>query len=156
MNFKETIENLKANNSTPIVTECLQTMTNDEVLFNGGFVQEKEKLSNLYLLRLNMSKDLNRDKFEDDEIENWEIAVDNLMKSPSEELKLSWVSSEKKTYLLFWDNQTKKLQAIYYLYSKSSIAEQEINNDKIIEQGFTVSSVKFINGKRIKDWKKNS
>lgn len=154
MDFKDTIENLKAQSDNPLVAECLESMINEDVLFNGGFTQDKQKLSSLYSLRLNMAKDLNRDKFKKDELKNWEIAVNSLNKSSCEELRLNWVHSEQKTFMLYWDASTDKLEALFYLYSKSSMTEQELNNDKIIEQGYSVSSVKYAKGTRVKDWKK--
>ncbi len=153
MNFENTIKNLKLEKNNSIAQECLNEMLSRQVLFNPGFEQEKEQLTSLYDLRLNMAKDINKDKFKEDEISNWESAVENLKKSAAKKLVLNWVTSEFKHFMIFWDYDSERLAGIFYLYPKSSIKEQEEYNSDIIKRGFSVSSLKYDSGQMIKKWK---
>ena len=153
MNFDDTIHNLNLEKDNSIAQECLNAMLNQEVLFNPGFEQEKEQLTSLYNLRLNMAKDINKDKFKEDEISNWESAIENLKNSSAKTLVLNWVRSEFRHFMMFWDYDTERLAGIFYLYPKSSIKKQEEYNEDIIERGFSVSSIKYNSGRMVKNWK---
>lgn len=153
MNFEKTVQKLKLEKENSIAQECLNLMCNSEIFFNSGFEQEKEQLTNLYLLRLNMAKDLNREKYKSDEISNWELAMENLKKSSAKKLELNWVSSEFKHYTMFWNCESERLAGIFYLYPKRSMKEQEEYNSEIIEKGFSVSSKKYNQGRITKEWK---
>jgi hypothetical protein len=153
MTFENTIHNLKLEKDNSIAQECLNVMRNGEVLFNSGFEQEKEQLTSLYSFRLNMAKDLNKDKYKADEISNWELAIKNLKTCSAKKLELNWVSSEFKHFMLFWNCESEQLAGIFYLYPKRSIKEQEKHNSEIIEKGFSVSSIKYDCGRIIKEWK---
>ena len=153
MDFEKTVQKLKLERDNSIAKECLNEMLNGEVLFNPGFEQEKEQLTSLYSLRLNMAKDLNKDKFKEDELSNWELAVKNLKRSSALRLELNWVSSEFKHFMMFWDCSSEQLVGIFYLYPNRDIKKQEEYNLQIIEKGFSVSSIKYDAGQFIKDWK---
>lgn len=153
MDFEITIEYLKSYPETPIAVECLNSMLNQEILYNEGIRQEKQKLTSLYSLRLNIAKDLHKNIYKKEELENWENAIKDLKKSNCEKLLLNTIITERKIFFLFWDALSIKLEAIYYLNSKLSILDQELYNDNIVKKGLSVSSVKYKNGHRVKDWK---
>lgn len=152
MKFQETLNLLTKEKKNLVVQECIQHMTYGTVLFNEGFTQDKEKLASLYSLRLNLAKKFNRNKLDESEIKYWEIAVENLNVSEALKLRLNWISSEEKTYFAFWDINTKNLDALFYLKSVNSIIQQEKNFDLSVKRGYSVSEIKFYQGKKVKDW----
>jgi hypothetical protein len=151
MNFKETLEGLKLENENCIAQECKNEMLNSEILFNSGFEQEKKRLTSLYKLRLRIANENATHK--KDELLSLEIAVKNLENSSAELLNLNWLRTELKLFLIFWDNESKKLVGIFYLYQKTSIQKTEENYLESIERGNSVSAIKYEKGKFIKEWK---
>ena len=118
MAFEEIVENLKKAKNHSVASTCLAAMTNEEVFFHKGFSKAKTDLTSLYTLRLDMAKTLNRDRFKDDELLIWENAIQNLENCDSQELTLNWVKAADRTYMMFWNTESKDLQAIFYLYQK--------------------------------------
>ena len=149
MDFDDIVENLKSIEHDDIARSCLEEMTTSEVIFHPGLVQEKNKLTSLYSFRLQTAKEINRSEFKDDEVKSWEAAIESLQKSEANNLKLNCVSSNSKTYMLFWDDETDHLQGIFFLYAKRSIKDQEKQLDYTIKRGLTVNSRKYKNGKKI-------
>ena len=137
-------------NTTPFAKECLDCIKNETILFNAGIKKDKVELTNLYKLRLEIAKA--NSKFQKDEIASWETAITILEASKSKALFLSSITSERKTYFIFSDTTTKKLMAIYFLNNSSSIEEQERNYDQIIEKGYSVSTIKYIQGEEVRRW----
>ena len=153
MNFSKTIENLRSESDNSIAKECLSSMTNGTVLFNSGFDQEKEKLISLYELRLDIAKSINRHKFREEELLGWEQAIKKLKNCNTERLWLNWVRSDKKHFRLIWNAESGKLIGIFYLYPKRTMEESEAYNSETVKKGYTVSSVKYVNGQMAKAWK---
>lgn len=153
MNFEETIQNLKFEKDNALAQECLNEMLNGQILFSPGFEQEAKRLTSLYDLRLRMAKGINKSKFKDDVLSNWSIVVENLKNCSAKKMKLNWVRTESKHFMLFWNAESKKLTGIYYLYPEISIQQQEYNNQAYIQRGYSVESAKYINGKKVKSWK---
>ncbi|CAM4085164.1 MULTISPECIES: hypothetical protein [Flavobacterium] len=133
-----------------IAMECLHSIQNETILFNAGIKKDKVELTSLYKLRLDIAKD--NSKFQKNEIASWETAITILEASKSVALFLSRITSERKTYFIFSDTTTKKLEAIYFLNNSNSIEEQERNYDQIIEKGYSVSTIKYDKGEEIRCW----
>lgn len=133
-----------------IAIECLHSIQNQTILFNAGIKKYKVELTSQYKLRLDIAKDYS--KFQKNEIASWETAIADLKASKSKVLFLSRITSERKTYFIFFDTTTKELEAIYFLNNSSSIEEQERNYDQIIEKGYSVSTIKYNQEKEVKRW----
>lgn len=143
-------KSLQDNNTSPLAKECLHSIQNETILFNAGIKKDKVELTRLYKLRLEIAKV--NSKFQKDEIASWETAITILEVSKSKALFLSSITSVRKTYFIFSDTTTKKLEAIYFLLNTTSIEEQEMNNDLIIEQGYSISAIKYDKGKEVRRW----
>jgi len=128
-------------------------MLNSKVIFNPGFEQEKEQLTSLYAFRLNMAMGPNRNKYKNEELSNWELAIDKLKACSANKLELNWARTELKRFMMFWNSESKRLAGIFYLYPKNSMEWLEEYNTGIIEKGYRVSSIKYNSGKIIRDWK---
>lgn len=148
MQLTDLIKSLQVKST--IAKECLNSIQNETILFNAGIKKDKTELTSLYKLRLDIAK--GNSKFQIDEIASWETTITTLEASKSEALFLSIVTSERKTYLIFSDVSTKTVETIYFLYNSNSIEEQERNYDQIIEKGYSVSTIKYIQGEEVRRW----
>ena len=148
--LNDLIKSLQDKANSTFAKECLYCIQNDTILFNAGIKKDKTELTSLYKLRLEIAKD--NSKFQIDEIASWETAITILEHSKSVALFLSMVMSERKTYFIFSDVTTKIVEAIYFLQNATSIEEQEKNNDQIIEKGYSVSTIKYIQGEEVRRW----
>ena len=146
MNFEETLKKLKKECSNKIALECMHCMQKEEVFFNSGFVKNTKELTSLYSFRLRNAKNSNIKDFDYEVIKNWKIAIDNLSKCISNDLRLNWVNSNEKTYFLFWNYETLNLEASFYLNSKYSISQKQEKINELIEKGYSNNSVKYLKG----------
>jgi hypothetical protein len=152
MNLPIITEILKRFRNEKFIEELLYAIYNEQIMFNPGFSKSKSEIENLYALRLKIAKEINRDKFKDDEINIWEEAIIKLTESKEETIHLTWIDSESKFYLLFLTQDLSRLIAFFWLNSKTSIKEKEDHNDEIIKKGHSSSAVKYNKGVREKEW----
>jgi hypothetical protein len=157
MTFDQVFSKLERINDNSSIEECVNAIRSGDILFSPGIIQEKSKLASLYKLRVNMKKNLQKDKFTPEELDNWDLAVDILNEYECEFSNLNIISTSEKGYFLFWDNKTEKLITSFWLINRGSIKNSEKNNDLSIERGHTVSSIKYSKTEKVKDWldKKN-
>ena len=143
MNFKETIQKLSTESDNPLATECMNCMLNDTVFFNARFKQNKEKLISLYAFRLKNAKS-ESSTWKEGELDSWERAVEKLRITNCDELRLSSVTSDYKSYILFWNVETKVLVALFHLPTKYSISQYQTFVDGSRES----SSIRYEKGLR--------
>lgn len=148
MQLSIVIEILNRSEKDGIIEELLRVINNEEIMFHPGFSKSKSELESLYALRLKIAKEINRDKFTDDEIQTWEKAIIKLKESKEEVTHLTWIDSENKFYLLFLTQELSGLITYFWLKSKTSIKEKEDQNDEIIKKGHSVGSLKFDRGEQ--------
>ncbi len=138
----------------PIALECLSKIKTEEIHFQPGFIKEKKEMESLYELRLRMAEDLNKGKFQWDELKNWNEAIKELRVMSFNQILLSSITTRDKLYMIFVNVDNKILGAIFYLYQKQSLKDLEKHREETIERGHSSSTLRYIKGKLI-EWDSN-
>ncbi|MFT6922992.1 MAG: hypothetical protein ACJA1C_002000 [Crocinitomicaceae bacterium] len=149
--FQNTLENLTLFNDD-LSSRCVSEMEKGTVLFSSGIKSDHTHLKNLYKTRLNTAQTINKEKFTELELASWSSTVDILNASYAKNLLLGRVQSETRQYFIFWDADKFEIVSLFYLVSKTTIQDTCLQNDEYINRGLTVSSIKYIDGQKAKDW----
>ena len=152
MDFEETLQNLKKYINISFAKECYDAMKHNTVIFNQGIEKEKNDLISLYVKRLEIAKKLSPQNYTTEELDSWANALKDLKSSNAKILLLNSFRTEEKRFMLFWDKTTRKLESIFYLNLTETIKGQEDHYMSLAKKKFTVSSLKYIGGKKVKEW----
>lgn len=120
MTQEQVLKSLQAEKDFFLAQECVIALAQNPTGFHTGIVQTKEHFVGLYTIRLRIAKSLKKAFFENDEISTWELALKQLSVSNADEVLFNWISTEDKTYFLFWDSATSQLISIFYLYAENA------------------------------------
>lgn len=135
-----------ARSQNPLAVQCLDKIKSDEIRFQPGFSKSKNEIESLYSFRLKMAETINRDQFDEIELDSWRKAMDELKSKSLKEVHLCSVVTMDKYYLIFLNERFEELAAIFALNHKRSFEEMDKNTVEILERGFTSSTLKFKNG----------
>ncbi|WP_044213127.1 hypothetical protein [Flammeovirga sp. OC4] len=149
LTFDQVLEKLEKTADHTLTEEFVRTIKNGDILFNPGIIQEKKKLASLYKLRVNMKKELQKDKFSKEELDNWNSAVHVLDEYECQFANLNIIIADDKVYFLFWDNKKVKLISSFWLNKEKSLNESVKNNDITIEESYSVSFIKYSKAKKV-------
>ncbi|UII33284.1 hypothetical protein LVD17_05530 [Fulvivirga ulvae] len=114
--------------NNPLVKGCLDTITREEVVFRKGIIKSRIELLSLYDFRLKNAKKYRIDIFLKEELDSWELGLDNLRKSEAEIMLLNSIRTSNRCYLLFWNNDSFELEAIFWLSNKQLTAMDKNDN----------------------------
>jgi len=141
------IINILENSKDPLASECLMKIRNETIHFSPGFYKDKNELASLYKLRLYNAQNLNRDKFRQEELASWSIAVNDLYNTDCKNVLLVTVNTEEKFYMIFVNADEETLASMFFLYQKTSLEDLKEYYSTVKEQGYSSSKLIYKQGK---------
>jgi hypothetical protein len=133
------------------VIDCLQILNNEDCIFHSGIIMSKDHISSLYSLRFGIAQQSG--KLSDEYLNDFKYCVANLDSSKSELLGLTFFFSDKGSYLVFYEPDTKVILGILKSESSRNIKSIEENTADAISKGHSSSAEKYSKGRIIKNWK---
>ena len=133
------------------VDECLQVLKNEDCIFESGIIMPRDSISNLYTLRFDIAKQSG--KLSNDYLKDIESCVDQLSKSKSDLVGLTFVHNDSNSFLIFYEPDTETIIGILKSQSSLDIQSLEENATETVDRGFSSNAEKYSKGTFIRDWK---
>jgi hypothetical protein len=133
------------------VIDCIKVLNDEDCIYQSGIIMSKDHIASLYSLRFDIAQQSG--KLSDEYLNDFKYCVASLDSSKSEHLGLTTICSDKGSYLVFYEPDTKVILGILKSENSLNIKSIEENTTEAINKGHSSSAEKYSKGRFIKNWK---